>query len=307
MPEILQYGFMQNALIAALLVGLTAPTVGVHLVQRRLALIGDGMGHVALTGVALGVLTRQQPVLVALGVTVLGAVIVEVVRNRGRASADMALAVLFYGGIAGGVVLISISPGGTPANLNSYLFGAITTTSRTDLAVFAVLALVLLGLSGWLASRLFAVSNDEEYARASGLPVLRLNLLLAVLTALTIIVAMRIVGLLLVSALMVVPNITAQLLSRSFATTVWIAVGIGLVTSLGGVVGSFYAGTPSGGTIVLFTIGIFACVLLGTTIRSRLGRLGRLGLRAPPWRNSPRRAGTGYGEAEDIRPVEVSP
>lgn len=301
MPEILQYGFMQNALVAALLVGLTAPTVGVHLVQRRLALIGDGMGHVALTGVALGVLTSQQPVLVALGVTVLGAVIVEVVRNRGRASADMALAVLFYGGIAGGVVLISISPGGTPANLNSYLFGAITTTSRTDLAVFAVLALVLLGLSGWLASRLFAVSNDEEYARASGLPVLRLNLLLAVLTALTIIVAMRIVGLLLVSALMVVPNITAQLLSRSFATTVWLAVGIGLIASLGGVVGSFYVGTPSGGTIVLFTIGIFACVLLGTTIRSHLG------LRAPPWRTAHRRAGTGYGEAEDVRPVEVSP
>lgn len=271
-PAVFTYGFMQNALVAAVLVGLTAPAIGTHLVQRRLALIGDGMGHLALTGVALGVLTSGQPVLVALGVTVVGAVVVELVRIRGRTSADMALAVLFYGGIAGGVVIISVAPGGSVASLSSYLFGAITTTSYADLGVLAGLAAVALGLASWLAPRLFAVSNDEEYARASGLPVVRLNLLLAVLTALTVIVAMRIVGLLLVSALMVVPNVTAQLVSRSFRTTVRLAMAIGVATSFAGVVGSFYLGTPSGGTIVLLAIACFGCTILVTAVRDGVSR-----------------------------------
>ena len=107
MLELLDYGFMQRALLAALLVGITAPVVGIFLVQRRLALIGDGMGHVALAGVALGVLTGRAPVLTARVVAVLGAVAIELIRARGRTSGDVALAVLFYGGIAAGVVIIS--------------------------------------------------------------------------------------------------------------------------------------------------------------------------------------------------------
>src|SRR3954462_1067788 len=136
----LQYEFMQRAFLAAMLVGLTAPTVGVHLVQRRLALIGDGLGHVALAGVAIGVLTGGEPVLTALVVAVVGAVSIELIRSRGRTGADIALAVLFYGGIAAGVVLLSRASEGTPANINQYLFGAITTTTSSDLATFAVLA-----------------------------------------------------------------------------------------------------------------------------------------------------------------------
>src|SRR6478735_9238242 len=127
--DVLHYEFMQRALVAAVLVGLAAPSVGVHLVQRRLALIGDGLGHVALAGVAIGVLSSRQPVWTALVAAVAGAVAIELIRARGRTSGDVALAVLFYGGIAGGVVIISQAPGGTPSNLNAYLFGAITTTS----------------------------------------------------------------------------------------------------------------------------------------------------------------------------------
>jgi zinc transport system permease protein len=108
--EVLDYGFMQRALLAALLIGLAAPAVGVFIVQRRLALIGDGMGHVALAGVAVGVLTTGRPVLTALAAAIAGAVAVELIRARGRTSGDVALAVLFYGGIAAGVVLISRSP-----------------------------------------------------------------------------------------------------------------------------------------------------------------------------------------------------
>jgi zinc transport system permease protein len=272
--EALSYEFMQLALIASLLVGITAPTVGVYLVQRRLALIGDGMGHVALTGVALGVLTGQAPVLTALACAVAGAVAIELVRARGRASADVILAVLFYGGIAGGVVLISMSPDSNPASLNYYLFGAITTTSGTDLVTFGVLSVIVLSVAIGLAPRLFAVSNDEEYARASGMNVTALNLLLAVLTAATVVISMRVVGLLLISALMIVPNAVAQQLAGSFRGSMAIAVAVGVLVSVVGTWSSFYLDTPSGGTIVLLAIAVFlATTLSAGTIRGLRGRL----------------------------------
>jgi zinc transport system permease protein len=261
--EILQYDFMQRALIAALLVGVTAPVVGVYLVQRRLALIGDGIGHVALTGVAIGILTGSAPVPVALACAVAGAVGMELVRLRGRTTADVVLAVMFYGGIAGGVVLIGLSPSGTPANLNAYLFGSITTTSPGDLATFAALAGVVLAITLGLARQLFAVSNDEEFARASGMNVVGLNVLLAALTAATVVISMRIVGLLLISALMIVPNATAQQVARSFRGSVVTAVAVGVVASVAGTWTSYYADTPSGGTIVLLAIAIFVVTALG--------------------------------------------
>jgi zinc transport system permease protein len=265
--EILQYDFMQRALLAAVLVGLTAPVVGVYLVQRRLALIGDGLGHVALTGVALGVLTSTAPVLVALVCAVAGAVAIELIRARGRASADVALAVMFYGGIAGGVVLIGLSPQGTPANLTGYLFGAITTTTAGDLAVFAALSAAVLLVAVGMAPQLFAVSNDEEYARASGMNVLGLNVLLAVLTAATVVISMRIVGLLLISALMIVPNAVAQVTARSFRASVVTAVAVGVSVSVLGTWVSFYAGTPSGGSIVLLAIAVFLVAAVASRLR----------------------------------------
>jgi zinc transport system permease protein len=265
--EILHYEFMQRALAAAVLVGLTAPTVGVHLVQRRLSLIGDGLGHVALAGVAIGVLTSNAPVITALVCALAGAVSIELIRARGRTSGDVALAILFYGGIAGGVVIISQAPGGTPANLNAYLFGAITTTTTGDLAAFAVLAALVLTVTLGLGRYLFAVSNDEEYAAAAGLPVLAINTLLAVVTAITVVVSMRVVGLLLISALMIVPVATAQLVARSFRATTVLAVAVGVAVALAGVSTSFYTDTPSGGTIVLFAIGVFLIVAIGTAVR----------------------------------------
>lgn len=270
--DLLQYSFMQRALLASLLVGLTAPSVGVYIVQRRLALIGDGMGHVALAGVAVGLLTTGQPILTALVAAAIGAVVIEFVRARGRTSGEVALAIMFYGGIAAGVVIISRAPGGTPANLNSFLFGAITTTSGGDLVVFATLAAVVLTVTLGLAPRLFAVSNDEEYARAAGLPVLAINLLLAVITAATVVISMRVVGLLLISALMVVPVAAAQLMVGSFRSTLMLAVVIGMLVSVGGTVTSYYANTPSGGTIVLLAISLFALAAAGTAVRGRLRR-----------------------------------
>jgi zinc transport system permease protein len=270
--EVLEYGFMQRALLASLMVGLVAPAVGVFLVQRRLSLLGDGLGHVALTGVAVGVLTSTAPVGTALVAAVLGAVLIELVRARGRTSGDVALAVLFYGGIAGGVVLLSLAPRGQATNLEAYLFGAITTTTTADVAVFGAITVVVLGVVWLLGQRLYAVSDDEEYARAVGLPVLALNVVLAVLVAATVVLSMRVVGLLLISALMIVPSAVAQLLARSFRQTVYLACAIGLVTSVTGTTASYYTGTPSGGTIVLLAIALFLLATTAVTVREATAR-----------------------------------
>ncbi|MCZ2826443.1 MULTISPECIES: metal ABC transporter permease [unclassified Modestobacter] len=254
----LSYEFMRLALAAAVLVGLTAPTVGVYLVQRRLSLIGDGLGHVALLGVAVGLATRSAPVLTALLATVAGAVVVEVLRARRSTGTDVALAIMFYGGLAGGVVVVTRAPAGTPITLDSYLFGALTTTTRADLVVFAGMAAVVLGVTIGLGRSLFTVALDEEHARASGLPVLGLNLLLAVVTAVTVTLSMRVLGLLLISGLMVLPAGCAQLVARSFRSSLVIAALIGVTVSVSGTAVSFYADTPSGGTIVLMAVAVYA-------------------------------------------------
>ena len=256
--SLLAFDFMQRALVAALLVGLAAPSVGVFLVQRRLALMGDGIGHVALTGVALGFLLGTAPVPSAAVVATVGADVIELVRESGRANGDVALALMFYGGIAGGVVLIGLAPGGTNANLLAYLFGSLTSVSPGDLVVISVLSAGLLLTMLALGRELFAVSHDEEFARVAGLPVRALNLLLAVLAAVTVTVAMRVVGLLLVSALMVVPIATAQQLVRGFRATVLVGLAVGVTASVGGVVSSYYADTAPGATIVVLALAGFA-------------------------------------------------
>lgn len=269
MIDILNLEFMRNALIAALLVGASAPLVGVFLVQRGMSLIGDGMGHVALAGVGIGLLTSTSPVLTALIIVVLAAVAIELLRHLGRTGGDLALAVMFYGGLAAGVVIIAKAPEGSATNLQGYLFGALTTVSRNDLMQFAILAAVVLVTVLVLRERLFAVAQDDEYARASGLPVLATNILLAVLTGVTVVISMRVIGLLLISALMILPNATGQYLGRSFRGGLVWAVIVGTLTSVGGVVTSFYADTPSGATIVLLAITVFvASATVVTTVHA---------------------------------------
>ena len=269
MTEMLGYGFMQRALLAALLVGLVAPAVGVFLVQRRLALMGDGIGHVALTGVALGFLLGTAPVLTAVVVASLGAVALELMRTRTGTSGDVALALLFYGGLGGGVLLINLAPGGTNANLLAYLFGSLTTVAPTDLMVIALLTLGVLALLGTFGRELFAVCHDEEHARVAGLKVRALGLMLAVLGAVTVTVAMRVVGLLLVSALMVVPVAAAQVLTRSFRQTVVAAIAIGALASVSGVVVSYQANVAPGAAIVVLALGVFVATSTVAGLRGR--------------------------------------
>ncbi|MFF7469996.1 iron chelate uptake ABC transporter family permease subunit [Streptomyces sp. NPDC008092] len=271
--DFLNYAFMQRALLAAVLVGITAPAVGIYLVQRRQALMGDGIGHVAMTGVGLGFLLSTSPVWMATAVSVLGAIVMELIRWYGRTRGDIALAMLFYGGMAGGVMLINLAPGGSNANLMSYLFGSLSTVSESDVTAICLLAAFVLLVTLGLRRQLFAVSQDEEFARVTGLPVRALNLLTAITAAVTVTVAMRVVGLLLVSALMVVPVAAAQQLSRSFAATFAIAVAIGVTVTIGGTITSYYQYVPPGATIVLLTIAAFiALSVLATPLARRRAR-----------------------------------
>lgn len=258
--EILDYPFMVRALIAALLVGVTAPSVGIYLVQRRQSIMGDGIGHVALTGVALGFLLQLSPVWMAVAVSALGAVGMELIRSYGKARGDIALAMLFYGGIAGGVMIIYLAPNGSNANLTSYLFGSIISVSPQDITAISVLAAFVLLVAVGLRRQLFAVCQDEEFARVSGLPVRALNLLLAVTAAVTVTVAMKAVGLLLVSALMVIPVATAQQVTRSFAWTLALSVTAGVTVALSGTVFSYYVDVPPGSSIVLAAMALFLVV-----------------------------------------------
>ncbi|MFE1949395.1 metal ABC transporter permease [Streptomyces sp. NPDC059524] len=271
--ELLDFAFMQRALLAAVLIGITAPAIGIYLVQRRQALMGDGIGHVAMTGVGLGFLLSTSPVWMAMAVSALGALVMELIRWYGKTRGDIALAMLFYGGMAGGVMLINLAPGGSTANLGSYLFGSLTTVSPSDVTAIVVLAAFVILVTVGLRRQLFAVSQDEEFARVTGLPVRALNLLIAITAAVTVTVAMRVVGLLLVSALMVVPVAAAQQLTRSFKATFVIAVAIGVVVTLGGTVTSYYQDVPPGATIVLLTIAVFiALTLLATPLARRRAR-----------------------------------
>ena len=270
--NLLAYEFVQHALLAAFVTGLAAPAMGTYLVQRRQALMGDGIGHVAVTGVAVGLLTGTSPVVTAVVVAVLASVVIELVRERGSTSGDVALALLFYGGIAGGVLITGLA-GQSAAKLNRYLFGSITTVDSGDLVATTLLALVVVVTALGLAPRLFAVTHDPDFARVAGLNVRAYNLLVSVLAAVTVAVAMRTVGLLLVSALMVVPVATAQQLSRTFRATLLMAMALGTAASVGGVLVSAYVDVAPGATIVLIALaGFVATWPVGMWVRRRRRR-----------------------------------
>jgi zinc transport system permease protein len=246
--------FMRLAFGAGIVVGLLAPAVGFFLVQRRLSLVGDGIGHVAFAGVALGYLLDLPLVLTALVVSVAGGLSIEWIRARRRTAGDQALALIFYTGIAGGVVLVSAA-GALNVNLFQFLFGSILTVTRGDLAVIAALGACALAVIALLYRPLVAVVVDEEGARVAGLPVSALNSL-----TVAIALSMRIVGILLIAALMVLPVIAASRIAWSMRSTILLGMGIGLGSVLAGITIAYYADLPPGGTTVLVAA---AAVLAG--------------------------------------------
>ena len=259
--------FMQRALLAGIAVGIFAPLIGTYLVQKRMSLIGDGIGHLAFSGVAGGILIGIWPVWSALAVAVGGAIAVDRLRARGRASGDLALALFFYGGIALGVVLIGLA-GSLNANLFSYLFGQVLLVTPDEVVTILVLGAVVVGTMAVLRRAMFAVVSDEEWARVAGLPVDLLNSVLAILTAIVIVAAMRVVGILLIAALMVLPVGGAQLIARSFAGTLRWSAGIGVGAVVTGLALSRVVGLAPGGTIVLVAAVLFAAISLVAARRS---------------------------------------
>ncbi len=264
-PFPFELAFMQRALIACLAVGAFAPTIGVFLVQKRLSLIGDGIGHVAFAGVGAGLLAGWAPLWTALAFAVAGALAVEWFRTRHNTSGDVALAILFYAGIALGVVLISLSDRGISANVLTLLFGQPLSVRSGEVRTIVALGLAIAVTVTVLRRAMFSVVTDEEWSRVAGLPVATLNSLLAVLTAVAVVAAMQIVGILLVAAMMVLPVASAQLLARSFRGALGLSVTIGAGASVAGLVLSRILGLATGGAIVLVATAVFIVVAVAST------------------------------------------
>src|SRR4029079_16079538 len=269
--------YMQLALVAGLVIGVCAPLIGVFLVQQRLSLMGDGIGHLAFAGVAAGLLLEVWPLWTALLVAVAGALAtrgvprwwpcllvpvagalaIEWLRSRGRTTSDLALALWFYGGIAAGIVLASRAGSGGLA-IVPYLFGSILTINHADVRVIVLLGLGILATLAIFGRALFAIVVDEESARVNGIPVGLGNAVLAVLTAVTVVAAMRVVGVLLVAALMVLPVASGRILARSYRGTLTISSAIGAVSVVLGLAAARRWALAPGGTIVLVAAGLFA-------------------------------------------------
>ena len=259
---------MRLALAAGAVVGVLAPAVGFFLVQRRQSLVGDGIGHVAFAGVAAGILLDVSPILTALVAALLGGVAIEFLRSKGKTAGDQALALVFYTGIAAGVVLISAA-GALNADLFQYLFGSILTVTRSDLAVIAALGAVGLATVGLLYRPLAGIVVDEEGARVAGVPIGALNVTVAALAAVTVALSMRVVGILLVAALMVLPVSAASRLAWSMRSAFLLSIAVGLGSVLAGLTISYYADLPPGGTIVLVAAAVFGLALGAGVLRRR--------------------------------------
>ncbi len=268
LPEFLDYGFMHRAFAAGAVTALICPAIGVFLVPRRLSLIADTLAHVALAGVALGLFLGISPVLGALVVTLAGAVGMERLRSRGALQGDAALAVFLSGGFALAVVLISLAQGFN-ADLFAILFGSILTVSPTDVWLITALGALVVATVGTFYKQLLAITLNEDLARTSGVPVGALNLVLTILTALTTVVAMRMVGVLLVSAMIVIPTLTGFALGRSFRKATAIAIGMALLSVVLGLIAAYYFRLAAGGAVVLTALLLFA---LASLIRRRPAR-----------------------------------
>lgn len=262
--------FAVRAYVAGALVGIAAPVIGCFLVQRRLSLIGDGMGHLAFAGVAIGVALGFAPVWGALVVAVLGALLLERLRARGRLASDLSLALIFYFGIALGLVVLS-GTGKFNGTAFGVLFGSVFSATDAELWVVFALCLLVIGVTFVFYKELLAIALDEETARASGLPVDVLNVLLVILVALLVSAGMRVVGLLLVAALIVIPVATGSRLAHSFRGAMFWAVGAGVLSALLGIVIAVVQGSlaPSG-SIVLTAVALFG---LSTMVGRRAARL----------------------------------
>lgn len=261
MFELLQYGFVVRGLEAGIIVSLIAPLIGIFLVLRRYSLIADTLAHVSLAGIALGFLLNINPLFTALGITVLSSLGIERLRGKEGLYGESALALFLSGSLALATVLLSLGKGFN-SGLFNYLFGSIVTVTQSDVYLIAALAVVVAMVIAAVYKELVYITFDEESARVSGIPVAWINRLLIVLAAITISLAIPVVGVLLIAALIVIPVVAALQLRQNFVRTLLYAEGISLFSVIVGMVTSFYLNLSTGGTIVLIMLGIFLVTLV---------------------------------------------
>ncbi len=254
--DILEYAFMQRALIAAVLVGLVCSVIGTYVVLKRLAFIGAGISHSAFGGVGLGYLLGVSPIGVAIPFSLAVAMAIGWVSRRGKVSEDTAIGIFFAGTMALGVLFIGLKEGYN-VDLFGYLFGSILSVSSTDIWIILGLGLGVIAVVLLLFKEFFFMSFDEEMAAVSGLPVERLYFLLLGLIALTVIVSIKIVGIIMVEALLVIPAAAAFQLTRNFVRMMLLSVFFGVVSGVAGLFISYHFDLASGATIVLTAGAIF--------------------------------------------------
>jgi zinc transport system permease protein len=258
--EVLEFGFMQRALIAGIAVAITSSVVGLFLVLRRNSLFGDALSHAAFGGIAIGLATNIYPLWTGLTLSILGAVGITKLRQSTNIPADATVAILLSSGLALGILLISVS-GGFTLDLFSFLFGSIMLVSIEDTLAILAMTGIILSIIILLYRKLMYITFDEEQARVSGLPISKLNYLFIILASVAVIVSMRLVGILLVSSLLVIPNVTALLFNKGFRITALISVSISIFSVVMGIAISYAANLAPAGTIVIVSTTMFLTVL----------------------------------------------
>ena len=266
--DLLQYTFFQNALLGSLLASIACGLVGTYIVARRLVFISGGLTHASFGGIGLGLYLGVPPLLTAAAFAVLSAFGVEWLGKRSEMREDSAIAVFWTLGMAVGVIFTFLSPGFAP-DLSAYLFGNILTITRADLAVLAVLCVVLAVFFGLFFRVIVGVAFDREFARSQGLPVRLFEYLLMMFIALTIVGGLRMVGIVLVISLLTIPQMTANLFTSRFGHIVWLSVLLGYVGCLGGLYLSFKQNVPSGACIIFVSIIIYVVCKAVKTLYSK--------------------------------------
>lgn len=260
MVEMLSLSFMQRAIAVGLVVAVICPAIGLILVLRRLSQFGDTLAHVSLAGVAAGLVTRTYPIVTGLVFTVAASLGIDALRKAYSKYSELSVAIMLSASLGLAVVLLSLAQGGG-AEVMGYLFGSIMTVTAQDLYLIAGLGIGVLVILLLLYKEMLSLAFDEEMARISGLPVGLVNTIFIVLTAVTVTMTMRVVGVLLVSSLMVVPVATSLQLAQSFRGALVWAIVAGVLSVLAGLILSFYLNLMPGGTVVLAAVAILLTVL----------------------------------------------
>ncbi len=258
--EIFYYGFIQRALIAGVAIAILCSVVGLFLVLRRYSLFGDAIAHTSFGGIAAGLLAGIYPLWTAYGVSLVSALIITRIRQRVQISGEAAVAVLLSSGIAVGLVIISIS-GGFTVDILSFLFGSILLVSVNDTILILAITGIVLTVILLLYRELVYSTFNEEQAQVSGIPVEKINYLIVFLAGITVVTSIQLVGILLISALFVIPNVTAIMYGRGFKETALLSISFAIFSVVGGILTSYVFDITPAGTIVLLSIGLFAITI----------------------------------------------